>query len=296
MGHEHHHHDHRGEDHALRFALVLTGGFTVVEAVGGWLTGSLALLADAGHMASDVGALGLALFVARIAARPPDRRQTMGYQRAEVLGAVVNGGAVGVLALWIASEAVARFAAPRAILAGPMMGVAAVGLVVNLVVAWRLHGSEDLNRRAAFLHVLGDLLGSVGALVAGALVWAFGWTLADPVASLLISVILLVGSARVLRDASRVLMQAVPDDVDLDGLERAIRGVPGVADIHDLHVWSLRPGENVVTVHVVLCPDAGPQATCAAVREAIAALLPTAHVTVQPEPEHDACASVAASG
>lgn len=300
-GHDHHDHvhDHRGHDHhdaapgALGFALGLTAIFLVVELVGGWLTGSLALLADAGHMASDVGALAVAMAAARIAARPPDHTQTMGYQRAEVLGAALNGGALAVIALWIAVEATGRLAAPGAVHAEPMIAIAVVGLAVNLVVAWRLHGAEDLNRRAAFLHVLGDLLGSVGAIAAGVLVWAFDWRLADPLISLGLAGLLAVGAARVLAEASRVLMQAAPADADLPAIERAILAVDGVVGIHALHVWSLRPGEDVVTVHVVVCTGTPVEAACASVRSTVNALRPAAHVTVQPEPETAPCAASA---
>lgn len=294
-GHDHSHgHDH-GDGH-LGFALALTGSFMLVEAVGGWLTGSLALLADAGHMASDVGALGMALVASKIAARPPDARQTMGYQRAEVLAAALNGGALVVLSAWIAVEAVSRVADPHDIAGGPMAVIAGIGLLVNLVVAFRLHGhTDDLNSRAAYLHVLGDLLGSVGALLAGGLVWGFGWTLADPVISVVIAGILGFGAIRVLREVSAVLMQAVPDHVDLDGLERGIRAVGGVEDLHALHVWSLRPGEDVVSVHVVVCDGEDAAEVCAHVRDAIAGELPRAHITVQPEPVGAACGSSSAA-
>lgn len=297
--HDHHVHDHHGHDHhhtapsALAFALGLTAIFLVVELVGGLLTGSLALLADAGHMASDVGALAVAMAAARIAARPPDHTQTMGYQRAEVLGAALNGGALAVIAVWIAVEAVGRLAVPGHVHAEPMVAIAAVGLVVNAVVAWRLHGGEDLNRRAAFLHVLGDLLGSVGAITAGVLVWAFDFQLADPLISLGLAALLLVGSARVLGETSRVLMQAAPADADLPAIEQAILAVDGVVGIHALHVWSLRPGEDVVTVHVVVCTGTPVEAACASVRSTVHALRPDAHVTVQPEPESAPCAESA---
>jgi len=291
MGHHHHDHAHHGEQQgALRFALVLTATYMVVEAIGGMLTGSLALLADAGHMLSDVGALSVALVANRIAARPPDGQQTMGYQRAEVLGAALNAGALVVIAFWILTEAVQRLAEPREILGGPMMAVAVVGLVVNLFVAWRLYGdAHSLNTRAALLHVLGDLLGSVGAILAGGLILAFDWTWADPAISVLIAVLLLIGSVRVLREVTVVLMQGIPSNIDLDRLRARIEDVDGVSDIHDLHVWSLRPGDEVVTVHVVLCEGAQAAQTCAAVRDGITAVVPSAHVTVQPETEQVSC-------
>ncbi len=282
----------------------------VVEAVGGWLTSSLALLADAGHMLSDAGALAVALLAARLAARPPDARQTMGYQRAEVLGAGLNAGALVVLALWIGFEAIERFGSPPEVLARPMMIVAFVGLIVNLGI-FRLLSSggqdqaeqhqghphnHDLNTRAAMLHVLGDALGSVGALGAGALILWKGWTWADPAASILIAGIILVGAQRVLREVLSVLMQAAPPDLDIPSLEHRILDLDGVYAVHDLSAWMLRPGENVVSVHVVLCTGADATRTCAAVRDTLAELLGQAHITVQPEPQDAPCRQLAATG
>ncbi len=286
-GHDHSHdHSHEATPKStLGFALALTACFMVVEVVGGWWTGSLALLADAGHMASDVGALALALMAVRVAARPADQRQTMGYQRAEVLGAAVNAGALAVLAVWIAVEAFSRAAHPSPVLGGPMMAVATIGFLVNVIVAFKLHGGHehDLNTQAAWLHVMGDLLGSLGAMLAGALIMLFDWTWADPLISVVIAGILVVGSVRVLKRVSSVLMQGAPDSVDVDQLRAAILAVDGVCELHDLHVWTLKPGNDVVTVHAVLYPDVVVETTCSEVSDTILARVPTAHVTVQPE-------------
>ena len=165
-----------------------------------------------------------------------------------------------------------------------------MGLVVNVFVAWRLYGdANSLNTRAALLHVLGDLLGSVGAILAGGLILAFDWTWADPAISVLIAVLLLIGSVRVLREVTVVLMQGTPSGVDLERLRERIEGVDGVSNVHDLHVWSLRPGDEVVSVHVVLCEGVPAAQACAAVRDGITALVPTAHVTVQPETDQVSC-------
>lgn len=289
MGHGHDH-SHDAPVRSLAVALGLTATYMVVEAVGGLLTGSLALLADAGHMLSDAGALVVALVAARLAMRPPDARQTMGYQRAEVLGAALNAGALVVLALWIAAEAIERLQAPAQVLAEPMMVVAAIGLVVNLVVAWVLHrGAHSINTRAALLHVLGDALGSVGALIAGALI-AFGGVLwADAAISLIIAAILLVGSARVLREVGAVLMHTAPVDVEIPELHQALGRVAGVESVHDLHVWTLRPGEDVLSVHIVVQPGVDIPEACAKVREEALRFVPHAHVTVQPEPYGEPC-------
>jgi cobalt-zinc-cadmium efflux system protein len=291
----------------LTIALVITASFMVVEAVGGFLTGSLALLADAGHMLSDAGALAVALLAARLATRPPDSRQTMGYQRAEVLGAGLNAGALVVLAIWIAFEAIGRFSAPPEVLAKPMMLIAILGLIVNLGIFKMLSGhghshghghghSQDINTRAVMLHVLGDALGSVGALTAGGLILWRGWAWADPTASILIACIILFGAQRVLREVLSVLMQAAPPDLDIGALQEAILEIEGVYEVHDLNAWVLRPGEDVVSVHVVLCEGADAALTCAQARDTLAAKLESAHITVQPEPLGSSCRPSAASG
>ncbi len=298
MGHGHSHHDHPRGAAATRlgWALAVTAGFMVVEAAAGLLTGSLALLADAGHMLSDAGALAVALIAARVASRPPDARQTMGYQRAEVLGAGLNAGALAVLAVWITVEAIGRLGEPPQVLAGPMMAVAAVGLAVNLGIARMLaghghgpHSPHSLNTRAALLHVLGDALGSVGALTAGGLILWRGWTWADPAASLAIAAILLVGAARVLREVVSVLMHAAPEGMDVPQLEREILGIDGVSSIHALNAWTLRPGEDVITVHIVVGAEAQAAEVSAGVRELLEGSYPGARVTVQPEPSDAPC-------
>lgn len=287
MGHHHH-----SSTRILGIALAVTACFMVVELVGGLMTGSLALLADAGHMLSDAGALAVALFAARLAGRPPDARQTMGYQRAEVLGAALNAGALSVLAVWIAVEGMARISSPHPVAAGPMIAVATVGLVLNVGVAKMLHGDHDnINTRAAFLHVLGDLLGSVGAVAAGVVIWFGGPTQVDAVISIGIAVILFFGSFRVLRQVAGVLMQAAPSSIDVASIEHEIGLVEGVDSVHDLHVWTLRPGEDVLTVHVVVCDGHSAGEVCRRVRDRVALQLPGAHITVQPEPTSSTCSS-----
>jgi cobalt-zinc-cadmium efflux system protein len=214
----------------------------------------------------------------------------MGYQRAEVLGAGLNAGALLVLALWIAVEAIGRIAHPHEILAGPMMAVAAIGLAINLVVLNRLGGHpHDMNTRAARLHVLGDVLGSIGALLAGAAIWQFGWTWIDPVASVFIALLLCVGGVRVLREVWSVLMHAAPPGLDVPGLEAQLSQVEGVQSVHALHVWTLVPGREVVTVHLVIEELQPAEVACAAVRNIIRLVLPYATVTVQPESPHLSC-------
>lgn len=248
-------HAHGGPDTATRrlaAVLALTAGYAVAEAVGGVLSGSLALLADAGHMLGDVTALGLALFAAWSSRRPPDAARTYGYQRAEILAALANGVALIVIAGSIAFEAWERAAAPPEVRVGLMGGVALGGLAVNLVGMALLHGGSSLNQRAAYLHVLGDLLGSVGALVAAGLIWGFGWRIADPVASALIAVIIVVNAVRLVLESVHVLMEGAPPDVDVDAVRRELGALPGVSDVHDLHVWTLGGATPLLTAHLTL--------------------------------------------
>jgi len=258
----------------------------VVEATVGWWSGSLALMADAGHMLADAVALGLAIVAQRIATQTRTRAQTYGFRRAEVLAAFANGIALALTAVWVFSEAAARWQEPEPIEAVAMTATAAVGLVVNLVSAFILsrgsHG-HNVNTRAALAHVISDALGSVGAILAGVLVLAFGWTRADPAISAFIGCLILWGGWRLVRDTSRVLMEGTPTAIDIAQVEETLRGVPGVADFHDLHLWSISDDFDVLTVHVVL--DEGRHGT--EVVEAVSRRLRDRHgiehVTIQPE-------------
>lgn len=235
----------------LATVLGLVCVYMVAEVVGGLLTGSLALLADAGHMLSDAASLALALFALGIAARPRTSKRTYGYHRTEILAALINGVALVLIAVWIVVEAVERFRQPREVIAGPMMAVALGGLVVNLLGLWLLAGSrgDSLNVRGAWLHVVSDTLGSVQALVAGGLIWAFGWLWADPLASLLIA-LLIAGSAwPLLAESVHVLMEGTPRHLDAEVVAAALRGVDGVEDVHDLHLWTITTGFESLSVH-----------------------------------------------
>lgn len=232
-------------------ALALTWGFALIEALAGWRGGSLALLADAGHMVTDGAALGLALLAAWIAAQPPSARHSWGFGRAELFAALVNALAMLGVVAGIGFEAWARFAAPRAIDGALVSVVALLGLGVNLGIAWALaHGRHNLNLRGALLHVMGDALGSVAAIVAGLVVWLTGWTPIDPLLSLLIGGLVLAASLRLLRDAVHGLMDGVPFELDLDHLGRELAALPGVADIHDLHVWRISGERLALSAHV----------------------------------------------
>ncbi len=303
--HDHDHdHDHRHEhdghardhDHhaelrgtparRLALALALTASFMVVEVVGGVLTHSLALLSDAVHMLTDAGALVLALVAQRIATRQRTARRTYGFRRAETLAAFVNGAALAVSSAWILVEAVGRWLHPRAI-AGPwMMAVALVGLFVNLASAWALSRGSDghnANTRAALAHVLADAGGSVAAIAAGAAVTFLGWNRADPAISVAMSGLILWGAWRLVSETVDVLMEGAPGDVDLARLDAVVRGASGVADLHDLHAWTVADGFHVVTVHVVLAEGAHGTEVAREVSQRIERELGISHVTVQPE-------------
>ncbi len=292
---DHGHHEHtpaaaeRGAASRRRLwiALALTASFLVVEVVAGLLSGSLALLSDAGHMLTDAGALGLALWAQALGTRPRSDRKTFGYRRAEILAAAANGIVLGVTAIAVIVEAIRRFAAPQPIHALPMLVVAAVGLLINVLSAWILSrgGVHDLNMRAAAAHVLADAAGSVAALLAAVLILTLGWTIADPITSIVISALILFGAWRLLRDATNVLMEGVPAGIDVASLESLARDTPGVRDVHDLHVWSLTGDAPVITAHVVIQSNAHGVEIAREVGRRIEGAVGRSHVTVQPEAE-----------
>ena len=264
--------------------LSLTGSFMVLEAVGGWVSGSLALLADAGHMLTDVGALALSLLAAWIALRPAGETKTYGYLRWEILAALINGAALFGIAGWVVWEAIQRLQNPAPIRAGIFLAVAAAGLAVNLVSLALLHRSREgsLNLRGAYLHVMSDALGSVGALAAAGIVWLTGWTAADPLVSIALSLLILVGAWRLLRESTDVLLESVPGHVSLTEVQTRISGVPGVAAVHDLHVWTVGSGMVAMSGHAVVPELDVHPAVLEGIRSEMAAL-GIAHVTMQLE-------------
>jgi cobalt-zinc-cadmium efflux system protein len=258
----------------------------VAEVVGAWFTGSLALLADAGHMLSDAAALGLSLFAAWICDRPPTSRQTFGYYRTEILAAMANGATLVGIALFIFVEAYRRVWQPPEVLGGPMMLVAFGGLIINLLALRILGGAhqESLNIRGAWLHVLMDTLGSIGALSAGGLIWAFGWNLADPIASALIAVLVIYSAWRLLAESVGVLMESAPRGIDVDEIRRALLAVPGVDDLHDLHVWTITSGLDSLSAHVVIGEGVRHAALLATLRQMLHERFGIDHLTIQIEP------------
>ena len=259
----HHDHGHGPHDHShgraarssrrLSLVLLLTAVYMVAEAAGGWWTGSLALLADAGHMLTDVAALALALLAVWFGSRPATPSKTYGFYRLEILAAFVNGVALVVLSLFIFYEAYERWHDPQPVRSGAMIVVASGGLLVNLACAWLLHGDhhDDLNVRGAWLHVLGDALGSVGAILAGVLMKFFGWQAADPAVSAAIGLLIIWSSWNLIREATNVLLEGTPAHISLAAVEEAIRKTDGVEDVHDLHVWTITAGREALSAHVI---------------------------------------------
>jgi cobalt-zinc-cadmium efflux system protein len=287
--HGHHHHGAASARNRKRltFALALAAVYMLAEAAGGWLTGSLALLADAGHMLSDVAALGLSLFAMWMARRPATSRRTYGYRRMEILAALVNGATLVALSLFVLAEAWERFRNPPEVDAAGLMGIAAGGLLVNLASLWILHEGRDesLNVRGAWLHVLTDALGSVQAIAAGVLIWAFGWRWADPAASVLISLLVIYSSWSLLKEATAVLMEHAPSHIDVDEVRRAVAAIPGVLAIHDLHVWTITSGMESLSAHVVVREERYGCETLGEIRSVLHDRFGLHHTTVQMETE-----------
>ncbi|HVE78672.1 MAG TPA: cation diffusion facilitator family transporter [Gemmatimonadaceae bacterium] len=298
MSHAHHHHGPHGHDHgashdgqahragvrSLRVALVITSAFLVVEVVGGWIANSLALLADAGHMLTDVGALALSLFVAWFSQRPHTPQKTYGYLRWEILAAFLNGAALLLISAWIIVESVARLRVPEPPASGIMLAVAAAGLAVNVVAAWLLrpaaHGS--LNLRGAYLHVLGDLLGSVGTVAAAIAVRFTDWYAADPVASLVTTALIVRGAWRLVAEAVDVLLEATPSHISAGAVRAQLQAIPGVEGVHDLHVWTVTSGVIAMSAHAIVREPDRHQHVLEHMHDAMR-LFGIQHVTVQLE-------------
>jgi cobalt-zinc-cadmium efflux system protein len=244
----------RAHRRRLTWVLAVTAFFMLAEVVGGVLANSLALLADAGHMFADVAALGLSLFAMRMARRPPSLEKTYGYVRLEILAALVNGATLLVIAGFICWEAWRRLSAPVAVDGPVVMAVAAAGMAVNIAAALLLHepAKESLNVRGAYLHVIGDLFGSLGALGAGVVILLTGWTPVDSIVSVLIAVLILASSWALVREATEVLLEAAPAHIDVQAVRAALDSTPGLEDVHDLHVWTLTSGFVALSGHGVI--------------------------------------------
>lgn len=298
-GHSHGRHDHGsqggGHDHGsdrvrLFWTMLLIGSFMVAEVAGGLVSGSLALLSDAGHMLTDFAALALAWYATNLGRKRPDLRRSYGYHRMQVLAAFVNGLALFAICGWIIVEAGLRIAQPVEVLAGPMLVVACVGLVVNIVafaILHRGHGGESLNIRGATLHVLGDLLGSVAAVTAAVTILYTGWYPADPILSVLVALLILRSAYQLVRESGHILLEGTPENVDPAEVKGGIKAAcPEVTDVHHVHIWSLTDTHPVVTLHAVVRDDADPDEALSAINRSLMTMFGIAHSTVQLERVH----------
>ena len=241
----------RETNQRMRLALLITFIYALVEVAGGWWSGSLALLSDAGHMFSDCMALGLTAFASWVAKHPPTRRHTYGLLRAEIIAALLNGLITLLVILFIVVEAVSRLRQPQPVAGAAVMAIAAVGLVVNMFVALLLsRGEQTLNLRSALLHVISDLLGSVAALIAGAVIYFTGWLPVDPILSLVVAGLILFSTLSLLREALHVLMEGVPPNLQVESVGQQMSGIKGVRSVHDLHIWTLASGKIALSAHL----------------------------------------------
>lgn len=257
--HAHHNHTHGANIKTLTIAFFIITSFMIVEVIGGFLTNSLALLSDAGHMLSDAISLGVGVLAFKLGEKTANYSKTFGYKRFEILAAVFNGVTLILVAIFIIYEAIERFSNPPEITSSGMLVIAALGLLVNILVAWILmrgaDTKENLNLRAAFLHVIGDMLGSVGAIIAALLIMIFGWSWADPLASVLVALIVAISGIRVTKDSIHVLMEGAPSNINIDEIIYVFENKPGILNIHDLHVWSITSGQNALSCHAVVTED-----------------------------------------
>jgi cobalt-zinc-cadmium efflux system protein len=274
---------------ALGGALLLTLLFAVIEVVTGFMSNSLALISDAGHMVTDAAALGLALLAQLIAKRPPSARHSFGFGRAEALAAFVNSLAMLALVGWIVFEAANRFAKPEPVQGGVVLAVAAVGIVINLLVAWMLsRDQQNMNTRAAMVNVMGDLLGSIAAVVAGGVIYYTGWVRIDPLLSVFVSLLILKSTIGVLRESYHFLMKGVPEQIDYVQVGADLAAIEGVNSVHDLHIWDMTPGEPALIGHLEIEELESWPKILHSVHEMLLHKHGIDHVTLQPEP-HGTC-------
>jgi cobalt-zinc-cadmium efflux system protein len=291
--HEHHHyhthHDHDVHHHSatrLKWAFVLTTLFMVVEVVGGIVSGSLALIADAGHMFTDSASLGLAIYAIKVSTRPPDAHRSYGYGRTQVLAAFVNGVSLLALSAWIAIEAFQRLRHPATVDAVPMLVISSLGFAVNLIAFFILHGGEkeDLNLQGAIAHILGDLFGSAASIVAALVIWKTGWFPIDPLLSVLVALLIVKAGYTVTKKSAHILLQGAAQPIDSNQLEAQLRqAVPGVLGVHHVHLWSISPSEQVMTLHTQIDDNANADAVITAIAQYLKTEKKIAHVTVQVE-------------
>jgi cobalt-zinc-cadmium efflux system protein len=288
MAGRHHAHHHAPPDNQRRvfWAMLLTGGFMLAEVIGGAFAGSLALIADAGHMLTDTASLALAWAAFRVGHWPQDARRTYGYHRFQVLAAFVNGLALIAIVGWIAIEAVRRLLAPIDVLGGVMLAIAALGLLVNLAAFAILRGGDraNLNMQGAALHVLGDLLGSIGAIVGALVILGTGWTPIDPLLSLVVAVLILRSAWLLLRRSAHILLEGAPDWLVMDDLRAAVTSaMPAIQDIHHVHAWMLTTEQPLITMHAEVAPGADHEAVLRVIRQVLRERFGLDHATIQIE-------------
>lgn len=273
----------------LLWAMLLTAGFMVVEVMGGIFSGSLALMADAGHMLTDTASLFIAWLAARLAQRPADSLRSYGYQRTQILAAFINGMAFIAIVVWIVVEAIHRFMAPVQVQGNIMIVIAILGLVVNIVAFALLHAGDhhDLNLRAAVVHVLGDLLGSAATIVAAGIIIATGWMPIDPILSILVALLILRSAWQVVRQAGHILLEGTPEDLDAVHIREVLmEDIPAVEDVHHIHIWSLTPSYPLLTLHVNLKHDCDYVQTLRQIKQVLVRRFNIEHSTVQLELDH----------
>lgn len=285
-----HVHTHGSNRRRLLAVLALTLAYMLAEAIGGFLTNSLALLSDAGHMLADVASLVLALLALWFAARPVTTKKTYGYYRMEILAALANGAALVVISLLIAYEAFQRLKSPEDVKGFQVMLIALGGLAVNTVSGFVLHSAseENLNMRGAFLHVVGDVLGSLGAIVAGLLIWRWGWMAADPLISVAMCLLIIYSSWQLMRESVNILLESTPSHINIRAVVDAMHAVTGVTDVHDLHVWTISSGMEALSAHVTIEPGVSHRAALEELQERLRTGFNIGHLTIQIElPDED---------
>ncbi|UJL47788.1 cation transporter [Virgibacillus sp. NKC19-16] len=283
--HSHDHSHHTSNTRVLSVSFILIFTFMIVEAIGGFLTNSLALLSDAGHMLSDAAALGLSLLAFKVGEKKATQDKTYGYRRFEIIAAFINGITLIAISIYIFYEAFHRFSDPPTVSAS-MMIIAFIGLVVNIIVAWMLmrgDSKENLNIRSALLHVFGDLLGSVGALIAGILIFLFNWNVADPIASVIVACLIIISGFRITKDAIHILMEGKPDHINMDNIIENLSRLDGVKDVHDLHVWSITSEFPAMSCHVIVDDTVDRDRLLQKINEILKVNFNISHCTIQME-------------
>ncbi|WP_261302112.1 cation diffusion facilitator family transporter [Paenibacillus andongensis] len=285
--HGHHHHGHSGNKQGLLIAFCITAGIMILEFAGGLWTNSLALLSDSGHMLSDAGALLLSLAALWFAAKPSSAHKSYGFHRVEILASLFNGVTLFVIAGLIIWEAVGRFMNPPTVASGSMMLIACVGLIANLLSAWALMRKGDvhgnLNLRSAYLHILGDALGSVGAILAGGAMLIFGWYVADPIISIIVSLLILKGAWSVLKSTIHILMEGTPEAVSYSDVKHVLESIDGVINVHDLHIWTITSGLDSLSCHLLIADDRDSQIVLQQAIHQIEERFQITHATIQIE-------------